>query len=272
MPESDYSRFSKENALKYMQGYGVTVRYHYVDGLKKQEMVWTKTAVSLEEIEKTKRLLEVFPGAKVLDLGCGHGRFVYQTSLLGAYAIGVDFSRDRISALNEYFGENSFPPGKSFFQLARAEELPFSDSYFDRIVCYDLLEHLDDNEKSRVLGEAHRVLKPDGIAVFATDNLNYLKVTLPARRLAALFKLRDPFKIGIPLTPGEEDDSGHIGLIAPAALLGMIAKVFKRPKIYYSRNYHLDKWLGCLNRIICEDFPLTNFFTAAHYAIKCAKA
>jgi SAM-dependent methyltransferase len=43
------------------------------------------------------------------------------------------------------------------------KDLLFKDSSFDCIICYHVLEHIDDDRKA--LSELHRVLKPDGWAI-----------------------------------------------------------------------------------------------------------
>jgi len=49
-----------------------------------------------------------------------------------------------------------------------AESLPWEDSYFDVVVCVDVLEHVKD--PSRAIAEIARVLKPGGMFCFDTIN------------------------------------------------------------------------------------------------------
>ena len=57
------------------------------------------------------------------------------------------------------------------FVVGNAEDLPYSDGYFDKIVCSSSLEHFGDDIKA--LNEMHRVLKPDGSVVLTTDSFTY---------------------------------------------------------------------------------------------------
>lgn len=56
----------------------------------------------------------------------------------------------------------------SQFALALAEQLPFPDQCFDRVLSREVIEHVID--PSVMLKEIHRVLKPDGVAVVTTEN------------------------------------------------------------------------------------------------------
>jgi SAM-dependent methyltransferase len=57
------------------------------------------------------------------------------------------------------------------FKVGSAEDLPYPDGYFDKIVCSSSLEHFKDDIKA--LKEMHRVLKPNGSVVLTTDSFNY---------------------------------------------------------------------------------------------------
>ena len=50
--------------------------------------------------------------------------------------------------------------------VADAQELPFGNDMYDRILCIDMLEHTLDPGK--VIDECHRILKPGGKLIFAT--------------------------------------------------------------------------------------------------------
>lgn len=64
--------------------------------------------------------------------------------------------------------------------------LPLNDSFVDLIVCYHILEHIDDDAKA--MHELYRVLKPKGIALVQTpfkdgDIYENAAVTTPEERL-----------------------------------------------------------------------------------------
>lgn len=86
-------------------------------------------------------------GEKVLDIGCGTGIYVDYLAKKGKKATGVDFVKEFIDyAKKHYQGE---------FLVANAYKLPFKDKLFDTVIMFDILEHLENEEKA--LKEAQRV-------------------------------------------------------------------------------------------------------------------
>ncbi len=104
-------------------------------------------------------------GSKVLDLGCGNGRFYHWFQEKGVDYVGVDFSSSLIE-----IAKKKFPEGK--FYLGNALELPFKNSEFDALFAIALLHHIPSNElRLKVLLEAKRVLKRNGLFVLTVWNL-----------------------------------------------------------------------------------------------------
>ena len=102
---------------------------------------------------------EVSSGMSVLDLGCGPGYVSAAVAERGANPTGLDFSSAMIA-----IAERSFP--KIEFREGDAQNLPFDDNSFDRVVASFALLHLADPE--RACAEACRVLKPGGKFGFTT--------------------------------------------------------------------------------------------------------
>jgi ubiquinone/menaquinone biosynthesis C-methylase UbiE len=98
-------------------------------------------------------------GQRVLDVGCGTGRFAVALAERGARVWGVDPSEDMLRQAR------SNAAGKATFKQARAEALPFKDGWFDRAVLR-LVVHLV--ERAQALREGARVLGPGGRIVIAT--------------------------------------------------------------------------------------------------------
>lgn len=95
----------------------------------------------------------VSPGSRVLDLGTGTGVAAASVVERGASVVGVDFSESMITEARQAMPETEF-------RVASAESLPFEDRSFDAVVGNAVLHHLA--EPGRSLGEAHRVLEPQG--------------------------------------------------------------------------------------------------------------
>lgn len=114
--------------------------------------------VTRQTIPKLLDHARLFPGAKVLDAGCGPGYVAAIAELLGAEAEGIDFSAKMVERAQAQF------PGIAF-SVADVEDLPMQDGTFDAVLCNIVLFHVTDPE--RAMSEARRVLKPDGRFVFS---------------------------------------------------------------------------------------------------------
>jgi ubiquinone/menaquinone biosynthesis C-methylase UbiE len=89
----------------------------------------------------------------VLDVGCGPGYVSAAVAASGATPRGLDFSREMIGIARRMFPEIEFQEGD-------AQDLPFVNAAFDRVVANFTLLHVPDPE--RACAEACRVLSPGG--------------------------------------------------------------------------------------------------------------
>jgi SAM-dependent methyltransferase len=101
-------------------------------------------------------------GRRVLDIGCGTGRFLEQLAGV-AKAWGVERSPEMLNVARTRVGSAGL-------KLGSAEELPFKDAWFERATMW-LVAHLLD--RPRAFAEAHRVLTPDGRFAVATFDPSY---------------------------------------------------------------------------------------------------
>jgi ubiquinone/menaquinone biosynthesis C-methylase UbiE len=109
--------------------------------------------------------MEIKPGERILDLGCGNGwatRLLAQTNA-GVQAIGVDASPKMIARADEL---HSFTI-RARYDFGSFEDLEFKDGEFDRIFSMEALYYAGDLAKA--LAEAFRVLKPGGKADILVD-------------------------------------------------------------------------------------------------------
>jgi cyclopropane fatty-acyl-phospholipid synthase-like methyltransferase len=109
----------------------------------------------------------VEPGMRVLDLGCGRGEIVRRVATLGAESYGVDYAAAAL-ALSRRILNDERPPGAFGLAQSDAKALPFRSGLFDRVLLFDVVEHLHPWELDRCLREALRVLKPGGRIVIHT--------------------------------------------------------------------------------------------------------
>lgn len=104
-------------------------------------------------------LLGLKENQRILDLGCGTGWAVrYAANLVNQRGefYGIDIS----SKMIERAKASSSNCKNVFFYRTSAEQLPFSDDFFDFIICSNSFHHYFCPDK--VLSEVHRVLKSKG--------------------------------------------------------------------------------------------------------------
>jgi len=109
----------------------------------------------------------VEPGMRVLDLGCGRGEIVRRVAALGAESHGVDYAAAALALTRRILDGAPLPASPGLAQ-SDAKALPFRSDAFDRVLLFDVVEHLHPWELDRCLREALRVLKPGGRIVIHT--------------------------------------------------------------------------------------------------------
>ena len=106
------------------------------------------------------------PTQRLLDFGCGPGRYAVAFARLGYEVSGFDISKANIEVA-EMLARQHAVAHRTHFSVGTAERLDYPSSYFDIIVGLDILHHV---EIRTAMEECLRVLKPDGIAVFKEPN------------------------------------------------------------------------------------------------------
>ena len=128
----------------------------------------------------------VEPGMAVLDVGCGRGEIIRHCARLGADAHGVDYAEVAVRMTRDLIASERQdpPPGRMSVARADAKKLPYPDAAFDRVLMFDIVEHLYPWELQDALLEVRRVLKPDGrLIVHTAPNQWYDAYAYPVVRL-----------------------------------------------------------------------------------------
>jgi SAM-dependent methyltransferase len=105
----------------------------------------------------------------VLDLGCGEGYFARQLKKRGAnHILGIDISEEMIKRAKEQQDNDSTD---IVFQTGTATALDkLSDGSFDLVVAVFLFNYLTIDESVTVMKEIYRILKTNGLFVFAVPH------------------------------------------------------------------------------------------------------
>ncbi len=106
--------------------------------------------------------LAVAPGKRWLDIGCGTGALSLAIVKLGSpeLLIGLDTSKGYIS----HAKERVMPPARSFFVVADARALPFSDATtFDAIVSGLALNFVPSSDQLAAVVAMRRAMRPGGV-------------------------------------------------------------------------------------------------------------
>ncbi len=99
-------------------------------------------------------------GLRLLDLGCGKGRFATELERLGANVVGLDRSRVMLAHA-----------GLKARVRASAFRLPFADETFNVVCAIEVLQHLPFERLPDWIAETTRVLKPGGRLALIDRNL-----------------------------------------------------------------------------------------------------
>ena len=114
------------------------------------------------------------PHGRVLDVACGTGKVAVRIAERGCTTVGAEASMEMIG-----LGRYVHPESNAVMVRSIAEELPFPDGTFDRVICQGSLDHFVDGHA--FMREAARITKPDGRVVIALANFESVSCRLGRR-------------------------------------------------------------------------------------------
>ncbi|MBA2356005.1 MAG: class I SAM-dependent methyltransferase [Acidobacteria bacterium] len=106
-----------------------------------------------------------FAGQSVLEIGCGIGTDLVRFARGGARVTGVDLSQTAIDLACTNMSLNGLTAD---LRVADGAALPFDRATFDVVYAHGVLQYAA--EPARLVAEARRVLRPDGLAIFMVYN------------------------------------------------------------------------------------------------------
>jgi len=133
-------------------------------------------------------------GDKVLDIGCGNGRFYPFFQEKGVKYVGIDNSKELVAIAREKFPKVDFIVGDALC-------LPFAENEFDVAVAFAVLHHIPSRDyRAKFFSEARRVLKPGGILIVTVWDLRLFSMA----RLKQWKRLKNFIKSQIKIALGLE--------------------------------------------------------------------
>jgi 2-polyprenyl-3-methyl-5-hydroxy-6-metoxy-1,4-benzoquinol methylase len=119
--------------------------------------------IEAEHLARYRWASSLATGRRVLDAGCGTA---YGSRLLAeagaSEVIGVDRASDVLDSARAKI------PVAVVLEEGDVTALPYEDGRFDLIVCFEVIEHLDD--PGRALDEFRRLLGPEGLLAVSSPN------------------------------------------------------------------------------------------------------
>ncbi|MBV8116101.1 MAG: methyltransferase domain-containing protein [Silvibacterium sp.] len=146
---------------------------HYESDVYRQVRIATYGAdlgqtswVTNEESAEIPRLLQLTPASRVLEIGCGSGRYALQLAeTMGCSVLGVDINESGIRNGAALARARNLSARVTFEQRDVSQKLSFPDVSFDAISANDVLCHIPG--RLEVFREIFRILRPLGRFLFS---------------------------------------------------------------------------------------------------------
>jgi len=153
------------------------------------EALWEAHPEGLEPVDFARRsdflLGHLGAGERVLDVGCGEGRFAAELARIGARPVGIDVAAEPLRRARERH------PELDLRQMPAEGAWPLKDASFDAVWAGEVIEHVADT--AGWLSELRRVLRSGGLLLLSTPDHGRLRMlgwALAPRAFAAHFDPR----------------------------------------------------------------------------------
>tara|TARA_E500000331_G_scaffold101483_1_gene98364 strand:- start:852 stop:1961 length:1110 start_codon:yes stop_codon:yes gene_type:complete len=110
------------------------------------------------------------PQAKLLDIGCGRGEWLQNCRDNGFEVLGIDDNQDMVD-FSQDLGLNAIKAEAKLFVKS------CNSNSYDFITLFHVIEHLKDADFFSLMVECQRILKPDGLLLIETPNIDNIQVS-----------------------------------------------------------------------------------------------
>jgi ubiquinone/menaquinone biosynthesis C-methylase UbiE len=227
--EAEFAQWNEEMALKYDPE-----AYH----LRSNFLIrW----IERRRVKTIIRMLDVTTDDDVLEVGCGAGNVLEK--IPNGNKHGIDLSSSLLQKSQQRLADQG-----GVLALANAENLPFSENTFSRVVCTEVLEHVIDPRN--VLREMARVARQDAVLVISIPNERLIERVKGIIRMTGMKRwLLKGKKEGAYQSPDQMTDEWHLHCFD----IGLLSELLENILV--------------INKIQAIPF----LFVPFRYAIKCSQ-
>lgn len=150
----------KRSDLRYL----VDVAYADASGLSARAALYDFQTPRIDLRGEAMALLGSVDGHRVVDVGCGDGRYLATLANAGARVVAMDLSKGMLDGI---------PAPRPPSAVADAQHLPLPDTSVDIVLLMHMLYHVP--EPALAVSEARRVLRKGGRLLLAVNGADHLR-------------------------------------------------------------------------------------------------
>lgn len=191
--------------------------------------------------------LDIRPGDRILDMGCGEGRHMVEACRTkNTVCIGADYGYETLKTTREklafHQALNDLSCARFDLSCMDVTRLPFKDSCMDVVICSEVLEHIPDDDAA--ISELVRILKPGRILAVSVPRFYPEKIC---------WHLSDDYTAA---------DMGHVRIYRKNDLIKKITDNHMTfSGTHFAHSIHTPYWwLKCLVGINRTDAFLVNLY------------
>jgi len=123
------------------------------------------------EVEILRQYEDLLSGWRVLDLGVGGGRTTLHLAPRVREYVGADYISEMVEACRKRFSGSP----QLLFEVADVRSMPqYEEASFDCVLfSFNGLDYIGMDDRQKGLDEIARILKPGGVFIFSTHNLEH---------------------------------------------------------------------------------------------------